>query len=245
MFRAAHFFSPYPLLRYNGTMKMKLADLARSLQIAIGDGTSDLSERFLVGGYNWAIGELPLVPRLDKLFSKHKQFNLDAKDHYKWSLSDATGFRRITDIPMLNFYTSTGGEPCKLHLCHRPVKGFYEHNGLINLKQPGQPCEYTIEVEDDNVWLVLDRPSDVPIIVDYIAYGFPKPAESLDDEIEISVIAERLILDVMKTYYLHEAEDWAFAADVQSFLDNKLYLESIQLLHKQFGDEGPRVLGEV
>lgn len=225
--------------------KMKLSDLALKFETAIGDGTLDISDDFVIGAYNWAITELPLVPKLEKLFSRHKQFNLDAKGHYKWSMSDATGFRRITDIPMLNFYTSTGGEPCRLCICHLPVKDFYEKNGLVNLKMPGKPCEYTVETEDDNVWVVLDRPSDVPIIVDYIAYGFPKPASSMDDEIEISAIAERLILDVMKTYYLHEADDYAFAADVSSFLDNKLYLEAIQILHKRWGHEGPRVLGEV
>lgn len=224
---------------------MKLYDLSEKLRSAIGDGTVDISDDFLVNAYNWAITELPLVPRLEKLFSKHKQFNLDAHNHYKWSLSDATGFRRITDMPMLNFYTSTGGEPCKLNVCHRPVKDFYEKNGLINLKESGTPCEYTIETEDDNVWIVLDRPSDVPIIVDYIAYGFPKPATSMEDEIEVSAIAERLILDVMKTYYLHEADDYAFAADVTSLLDNKLYLEAIQALYKKWGAEETRVLGEV
>lgn len=224
---------------------MTLLDLSEKLRSSIGDGTVDISDDFLVNAYNWAITELPLVPRLEKLFSKHKQFNLDAEHHYKWSLSDATGFRRITDIPMLNFYTSTGGEPCKLTVCHRPVKDFYDKNGLVNLKKPGTPCEYTIETEDDNVWLVLDRPSDVPIIVDYVAYGFPKPATSMDDEIEVSAIAERLLLDVMKTYYLHEADDYAFAADTQSFLDNKLYLEAIQILYKKWGAEEIRVLGEV
>lgn len=226
-------------------MKMTLLELSEKLRSAIGDGTADISDNFLVNAYNWAITELPLVPRLGRLFSKHKQFNLDANNHYKWSMSDATGFRRITDIPMLNFYTSTGGDPCKLCICHKPVKDFYEKNGLVNLKQAGTPCEYTIETEDDNVWIVLDRPSDVPIIVDYIAYGFPKPAESMNDEIEVSAIAERLILDVMKTYYLHEADDYAFAADVMSFLDNKLYLEAIQALYKRWGAEEVRVLGEV
>ena len=146
---------------------------------------------------------------------------------------------------MLNFYTSTGGEPCKLNLCNRSNKDFYDRNGLINLKQSGTPCEYTIEVEDDNVWLVLDRPSDVPIIVDYIAYGFPKPAKSLDDEIEISAIAENLILDVMKTVYLHEADDYAFASDIRSLLDNKKIIEAIQMLHRQWGNETPRIIGEV
>lgn len=226
-------------------MKYSLKTLSEKLRNLLGDGTNDLPSDFLINAYNYTINSLPLVPRLEKLFSKHKQFNLDAKNHYKWSLSDATGFRRISDIPMLNFYTSTGGEPCKLCLCHRPVKDFYEHNGLVSLKKPGTPCEYTIEVEDDNVWLVFDRPLDVPVIVDYIAYGFPKPVSNLDDEVEVSAIAENLILNTMKACYLHEAEDYAFAADVTSYLDNKTILEAIQMLHKKWGNEQTRILGEV
>lgn len=226
-------------------MKKKLFDLSEQLRNILGDGTADIPSEFMVNAYNYSITALPLVPRLEKLFSKHKQFNLDAHNHYKWSLSDATGFRRITDIPMLNFYTSTGGEPCRLEICPRPVKDFYEKNGLVSLKQSGRPCEYTIETEDDNVWLVLDRPSDVPIIVDYIAYGIPKPVEDIEDEIEISAIAENLILDVMKTIYYQEASDFAFAADIRSYVDNKTILEAEQALYKQWGHEGPRVLGEV
>ena len=224
---------------------MQLLDLAEKLRLSIGDNTDDIPEDFIINAYNYSINDLPTVPKLEKLFSKHKQFNLDAKEHYKWSLSDATGFRRITDLPMLNFYTSTGGEPCKLCICHRPVKDFYENNGLVNLKKPGVPCEYTIETEDDNVWLVLDRPSDVPIIVDYIAYGFPKPAKKMEDEIEVSAIAENLIIDVMKACYLHEASDYAFAADITSYLDNKKIIEAIQLLHRKWGVEATRILGEV
>lgn len=219
--------------------------LSKKLRVALGDETIDISSEFLINAYNYAVNALPMVPQLDKLFSKHKQFNLDAKDHYRWSMSDATGFRRITDIPMLNFYTSTGGEPCKLCICHRPVKDFYEKNGLINLKQPGKPCEYTIETEGDNVWLVLDRPSDVPIIIDYIAYGIPKPVDCMDDEVEVSAIAENLIIDVMKTLWYQESSDFAFASDIRSYLDNKTYLEAIQQLHKRWDNEGPRVLGEV
>lgn len=226
-------------------MKYNMRTLAEKLRLLIGDNTEDVPEDFLINAFNYSIKALPMVPKLEKLFSKHKQFNLDAKNHYKWSLSDATGFRRITDIPMLNFYTSTGGEPCKLCICHRPVKDFYERNGLVSLKQAGKPCEYTIETEDDNVWLVLDRPSDVPIIVDYIAYGFPKPVKCMDDEVEVSAIAENLILNVMKACYLREASDYAFAADVEQYLDNKSIIEAIQILHRHWGNEGPRVLGEV
>lgn len=226
-------------------MKMKVSDLAEKLRLHIGDNTDDLPADFIINAYNYTINALPMVPRLEKLFSKHKQFNLDAEHHYKWSLSDATGFRRINDLPMLDFYTSTGGEPCKLCICHLPVEAFYAKNGLISLKKPGTPCEYTIEVEDDNVWLVLDRPSDVPIIVDYIAYGFLKPVSSMDDEIELSAIAEPLVVDVMKTLYLMEASDYAFAADVRAYLDNKKYIEAIQMLHRKWGTEAPRVLGEV
>ena len=226
-------------------MKYPLKTLADKLRLLIGDNTDDLPEDFIINAYNYTINALPMVPRLEKLFSKHRYFNLDAEHHYKWSMSDATGFRRITAFPLFEFYTSTGGEPCKLCICHRPVKDFYEKNGLVSLKKPGTPCEYTIEEEDDNIFLVLDRPSDVPIILDYIAYGFPKPVEKMSDEIELSAIAEPLVLDVMKTLYLMEASDYAFAADVRSYLDNKKELEAIQLLHRQFGMEGPRVLGEV
>lgn len=226
-------------------MKYLVSDLAEKLRLHIGDNTDDLPEDFIINAYNYTVNALPMVPRLEKLFSKHKQFNLDAEHHYKWSMSEATGFRRITAFPLFKFYTSTGGEPCELPVCHRAVTDFYEKNGLVSLKKPGTPCEYTIEEEDDNIWLVLDRPSDIPIIVDYIAYGFPKPVSSMDDEIELSAIAEPLVIDVMKTLYLMEASDYAFAADVRSYLDNKKELEAIQLLHRQFGMEGPRVLGEV
>lgn len=226
-------------------MMMQLKDLADKLHILLGDNTLDIPEDFVLNAYNYAIGDLPMVPKLEKLFSKHKQFNLDAHNHYRWSLSDATGFRRITDIPMLNFYTSTGGEPCRLNICHHPVKDFYEKNGLVNLKKSGVPCEYTIETEGDSVWLVLDRPSDIPIIVDYIAYGYPKPATSMEDEIEVSAIAENLILGVMQAAYLHEASDWAFAADITSYLDNKKIIEAVQQLHRRWGEEQVRVLGEV
>lgn len=226
-------------------MKYRLLDLADKLRTAIGDGTVDISDEFIIGAYNWAINDLPLVPKLEKLFTKHKHFNLDADGHTKWSLSDATGFRRITKMPLRKFYTSTGGSPCELCICYQPVEKFYERNGLVDMKQKGKPCEYTIEVEDDNVYLVLDRPSEVPIIVDYIAYGIPKPVSSIDDEIEISGVAENLILDVMKSYYLHEADDYAFAADVTSYLDNKKILEAIQILYRTWGDDEVRVLGEV
>ena len=226
-------------------MLMNVSDIAEKLRMAIGDNTEDIPSDFICNALNYTFNSLPMVPRLEKLFSKHKQFNLDAKNNYKWSLSDATGFRRITDIPMLNFYTSTGGDPCKLCICHRPVKDFYEKNGLVSLKQPGRPCEYTIETEGDNVWLVLDRPSDVPIIVDYIAYGIPKPVKCMDDEVEISAIAENLIIDTMKACYLREASDYAFAADVTTYLDSKTILEAIQMLYKKWGAEEIRVLGEV
>lgn len=224
---------------------MTLKDLSYKLQTLLGDNTLDLPEDFLREAYNYTVNALPMVPRLEKLFSKHKQFNLDANNHYKWSLSDATGFRRISDLPMLEFYTSTGGEPCKLCICHVPVEDFYQNNGLISIKKPGTPCEYTIEVEGDNVWLVFDRPLDIPVIIDYIAYGFPKPVQTMEDEVEISAIAENLVLDVMKTIYLMEASDYAFASDVRSYLDNKKELEAIQILHRKWGNEKIRILGEV
>ena len=224
-------------------MKMLVKDVSQKLRIMLGDSTIDIPDDFVISALNWALNDLPLVPKLEKLFSRHDQFTLDAKGHYKWILNDK--FRRLLDIPMLKFYTSTGGDICELKVCQQPVVDFYEKNGIINLKKPGRPCEYTIETEDDNVWLVLDRPSDVPIIVDYIAYGIPKPVNSMEDEIDISGIAEPLIMDVMRTYWLREADDYAFAADITSYLDNKKIIEAIQALHRKWGVEKTRVLGEV
>lgn len=223
--------------------KMLVKDLSAKLRTMIGDSTIDIPDDFVIGALNWSFNDLPMVPKLEKLFSKHKQFTLDAKGHYKWNLNNE--FRRILDIPMLEFYTSTGGDICRLGICHQPTVDFYKNNGIINLKQAGRPCEYTIETEGDEVWLVLDRPSDVPIIIDYIFYGIPKPVSSMEDEIDISAIAENLILDVMRTYWLREADDYAFAADITSYLDNKKIIEAIQSLHRKWGVEKTRVLGEV
>ena len=67
----------------------------------------------------------------------------------------------------------------------------------------------------------------------------------MDDKIEISAIAENLVLNVMKACYLREASDYAFAADVEQYLDNKSIIETIQILHRHWGNESSRVLGEV
>lgn len=222
--------------------KYKVRDFSDKLRVAIGDGTMDIPDEFVIGALNWSFNELPLVPKLEKIFSKHKQVQLDAKGHWRWNLNG--DFRRLLNVPMMNFWTSTGGDICKLNVCHRGVIEFYNKNGIINLKKEGRPCEYTIEQEDDNIWLVFDRPLNIPVIIDYIAYGFPKPVTSMEDVIEVSAIAENLILDVMKTYYLHEADDYAFAADIGQYLDNKKIPEAIQAINKQWGVEAPVILGE-
>ena len=224
-------------------MKYKVSDFENLFRTHIGDGTVDIPDDFVINALNWSFNALPLVPKLSKIFSRHKQVQLDAKDHYRWNIN--SDFRRLLDVPMMNFWTSTGGDICKLRVCHKDVVEFYNHNGIINLKEPGKPCEYTIEQEDDNIWLVFDRPLDVPVIVDYIAYGIPKPVKSKDDVIEISGIAENLIIDVMRTVYYHEADDFAFAADISSYLDNKKVLEAIQQLNRRWGVEEPTIVGEL
>lgn len=226
-------------------MIYKASELADKFQTHIGDGTLDIPNKFVIDALNWALNELPRVPKLAKIFSKHFTFQLDAKDHYRWNLNGGI-FRRLLDIPVLNFYTTTGGKPCKLELCNRDNIEFYNTNGIIELKEPGRPCEYTIEQEGDNIWLVLDRPSDVPIMIDYIAYGIPNQVKSVDDAIsvDISAIAENLILDVMRIVYFHEADDFAFAADISAYLDNKKVVEAIQALNRRWGSEEPIIMGE-
>lgn len=223
-------------------MKYTVKEFEDIFRTHLGDGTIDIPEDFVIKALNWSFNALPLVPKLSKIFSKHKQVSLDAQGHYRWNLNG--DFRRLLDIPMMNFWTSTGGDICKLKVCHKHVEDFYDRNGIIKMKQAGKPCEYTIEQEGDNIWLVFDRPLDVPVMIDYIAYGIPKPVSSKDDEIDISAIAENLILDVMRTVYYHESDDFAFAADISSYLDNKKVLEAIQQLNRRWGVEAPTIVGE-
>lgn len=230
-------------------MKYTVSDISEKFRSLIGDATFDIPDKFVVNSLNWAFNELPRVPKLEKIFAKHMTFQLDAKNHWRWDLNGDSGkpiFRRIMNIPVLNFVTTTGGEPCRLKICNKDNVEFYDKNGIIELKQPGRPCEYTIEQEGDHIWLVLDRPSDVPIMIDYIAYGVPAQVNTLDDEIalDISAIAENLILDVMRIAWYHEADDFAFAADISSYLDNKKVNEATQALNRRWGTEESIVLGE-
>lgn len=222
-------------------MKMKVGELAVKFQNFIGDSAITAPEPFICTALNWAFNELPRVPKLGKLFSKHYSVSLDANGHFKWSLNK--DFRRLSDILYINFWTSTGGEPCKLNLCHRNVVDFYEKNGLVSIRKAGEPCEYTIEVEGDKVWLVMDRPLNVPIIVDYIACGFPKPVQSFEDEIDISAIAENLIFGMMQTVWHYEGFDYAWSQQTLEYLSNYALEQAIQELNKRWGNESHIILG--
>lgn len=221
---------------------MKVSDLKERFRILVGDSTLDIPTEFVISAINWAFNELPNVPKLSRIFSRHYQFNLDANEGWKWNLNG--DFRRLSNMPMLNFWTSTGGDICKLNVCHRDEVEFFTKNGIIEMKQKGTPCEYTIEKIDDNIFLIFDRPLDIPVIIDYIAYGFPKPVEDEDDEIDISAIAENLILQVMRGVWYREADDFAFAGAITDYLDNKYLPEAIQQLNKRWGNEAPIILGE-
>lgn len=224
-------------------MKMTVAEFAEKFQALRGDSTLDTPERFIIEGINWCFRDLPLNPKMGKLFSKHTKYNLDANNHYRWEIND--GFRRLIDVHMINFYSTTGGEPCKITICHKDPYDFYNKNGIIELKHPGTPCEYTIEEENDKVWLVFDRPLNIPIIVDIITYGFPAPVKSYDDVIDISAIAEHLMLMALSAVWLQEAEDFAFAGNIYDYLDNKWLPQAVQALNKQWGVSRPAILGEV
>lgn len=227
---------------YNDSMKMTTREFADKFRVLRGDSTASTPDNFIIEGINWCFRELPRVPKLGRLFTKHDVYNLDANKHYRWNINSK--FRRLIDVVMLNFYTSTGGEPCKLNLCHKDVDDFYNRNGIIELKHPGQPCQYTIEEEDDNIWLVLDRPSNIPIIVDIIVAGFPKEVNTMDDEIELSVIAEQLMLQLLASIWYQEASDFNFSEAIYTYMDNKAIPEAIQALNKRWGVSRQAILGE-
>lgn len=222
-----------------------VAAFTKKFRSLIGDETISVPDDFIINALNWAFNSLPSVPKLELAFAKHYTQNLRANGHYRFKLGKDKDFRRLADIMYLNFYTSTGGDPCPLKVCNRDNISFYKKNGLIELKVSGQPCEYTIEREDDETYLVLDRPSNVPIIIDYIAYGYPKPVQSMQDSFEVSAVIENLIISAMRRMFYMEASDYAFAGSIQDYLSNVEVVEAIQMLNKTYRNEAPVILGEI
>lgn len=228
---------------YNISMIISVSDFAKKFRSLAGDETISIPDDLIINSLNWAFNSLPSVPKLELAFAKHYTVNLDANGHYKWDISG--DFRRIADLMYLNFFTSTGGDPCPLNLCNRDPVEFYKKNGVIELKVAGKPCEYTLEREDDSTFLVLDRPSNMPIIIDYIAYGYPKPVTSMQDTFEASAVIENLMISAIRRLQYMEASDYAFAGSIQDYLDNKEVVEAIQMLNKKYGNERGTILGEI
>lgn len=223
-------------------MKYTVKQFTEKFRELVGDTQKQIPEDFVIAALNWAFNTLPTVPKLAKAFSVHRVKGLNANKHFRWDLTG--NFRCIADFAMMKFYTTTGGDPCLLPLCYQEPEIFYQLNGLVEAKQPGTPCKYTLEREGDATYLVLDRPSNVPIIVDYIAYGYPKNVTSMDDKIEISAIIETLILYSMRDVFYQEAEDLSFAGAMLDTISNKYIPEAIEALWKRPGVAGSAILGE-
>lgn len=215
------------------------ADKFRTLA---GDEAKNIPDNLIIEAINWAFSYLPTVPKLDKAFSKHRRRNLNSRYGTKWKLNK--DFRRLSNTPLLQFFSiGEGGDPCPLHLCGLDPVEFYEKNGIPELKQPGVPCSYTIEQEDDNIYLVIDRPADCPLILDYIAYGYPQPVSSMQDTIEVSAVIETLILNTLRDVLYMEAEDLAFAGAMEDIASNKYIPEAVQMLNKKWGTLKPVIVG--
>ena len=223
-------------------MKMKVSELADKFRTLVGDDTLDATNKFVIDALNWAFNELPLAPKLDKVFSKNYRKTLTT-GHYRWKLSDPERFRRFTDMPVFNMWTSTGGDICPLKVCAVSAEELYAKT-VPALNKPGRPCEYAIEQEDDDIYLVFDRPIDTPVILQYTAYGIPRNVTSVDDTIYISGIVENALLDIMRVVWYREADDLSFAGSAYDYLDNKYIPQITQMINKKWhGVEGHVILG--
>lgn len=224
-------------------MKYTVQVFADKFRTIVGDESMNIPDNLIIEAINWAFTEIPTVQKLDKVFSRHYRVNLNSRYGVKWKLNK--DFRRLTRTPLLSFYsTAEGGDPCPLKLCgYEPVK-FYEQYGIPELKKAGVPCAYTIEQEGDDIYLVIDRPADCPLVLDYIAYGYPKPVTSMEDRIEISAPLERLLMTLMRKVLYSEAEDLAFAGAMEDLLSNKYEPEIQQLLNQMWSTLEPTILGE-
>lgn len=223
-------------------MKYRVYEFAQKFRNLVGDSTLDVPDEFIINALNWAFSELPLNPKADKVFSKNRRVQLKP-GHYRWNLVDKKEFRRLTNIPSFNLWTSTGGDLCPLKVCAVSPEELYA-KGIPELMKPGKPCYYAIEQEDDDIYLVFDRPIDVPVIIQYVGYGFPKLVKSMDDEIRISAVVENALLEIMRVVWYREADDLSFAGSAYDYLDNKYIPQIIQMINKQWtGVEGPIILG--
>lgn len=223
-------------------MIYKIEDFCTKARSIFGDTTADVPVEFMLNSINWCFNELPSIPKLNKLFTAHYTANL-RRGSYRWKINK--DFRSINEIFFMRFYTSKGGEPCPVKVCNLSNEEFYAKNGLIEMKQPGQPCSYTIEYEGDDTYLVFDRPLGVPMIVDYKVAGYPKPVESTEEKREISAIAENLIFSLMRKVWYEEADDFAFAGAIEQYMDNKTIQEAVFQLNKRMKNEMPRILGGI
>lgn len=228
-------------LWYYKGMKITLQEFADKFRSIIGDETLSVPDDFIIQGVNWVFNSLPSIPHLERAFMEHRTENLNANGHYRWKIKSK--FRRVADIDYLYFYTSTGGDPCPIKVCNRDNARFYRKNGLVELKASGVPCEYTLERKDDDTYLVLDRPSNIPLIIDYIVYGYPKPVSALTDTFEVSAVVENLMVSALRRLWYMETSDYTFAQTIENYLDNKEVVEAIQMLNKGYSAELPTVLG--
>lgn len=227
---------------YNFSMKMKVREFSDKFRSLVGDSTIDVPDKFIINALNWAFSELPMNPKLDKAFSKKFKFQLKP-GHYRWNLVDHKKFRRLTDIPSFNIWETTGGNLCPVCVCAVSPEELYA-GGIPEMMQPGKPCKYAIEQEDDDIFLVFDRPIDTPMVLHYIGYGIPKPVKTMDDIIEISGVIENAILEVMRVVWYREADDLSFAGSAYDYLDNKYIPQIIQMVNKNIkGIEGHVILG--
>lgn len=223
-------------------MKTTVKSFADKFRLIVGDSSLSVPDQFIIASLNWAFNSLPSVSKLYLAWSEHNTMQLDAKEHYQWEIP--TKFRDVVKFAYMNFFTTTGGVQCPLPICYRSTIPFYKKNGIIEHKVSGTPCEYTREKEDDKTYLILDRPSNIPIMVDYICYGRPTPVTSMEDEVEMPGVVENLILSAMRRVFYQESSDFAFAADITSYLDNKEVVEAVQELTRKDSDDTFRILGE-
>jgi hypothetical protein len=223
-------------------MKIKVSAFAEKFRSIVGDGTVDVPDSFIINILNWALSDLPLNPKLDKVFTKNRTVQL-RPGHYRWDLVDHKTFRTLTDVSSFNMFESTGGDPCKVKMCAVTPEELYS-GGIPSLMASGKPCKYTIERQDDSLFLVFDRPIDVPMVIHYTGHGIPKTVESIDDTFEMPGIIENAVLEVMRVMWYREADDLAFAGAAYDYLDNKYIPQIIQMVNKNIkGIEGNVILG--
>ncbi len=210
-------------------MKLRFSDVIAEYRRRRGDTTDSITSEFIIDAFNWGARELARAPGIGDrilLWQMTKSLAPRSKDGSparRWDLTDYSQTDTIQDITMLNIWRSTTTKPEQMRdLTFLDPDEFYSEYPKFMPYTPGIPKAMTFDSDGDTAWLALDRPSSIPLFVDYRFVAGPKPVKKPSDIVKIPSVAYNTILDFLDIYYFMEGMDYALTDPTWSNIDKAM-----------------------